>query len=630
MAKVIGIDLGTTNSVVSVMEGGEPTVITNPEGGRTTPSVVAFTKNNEKLVGTSAKRQATINSENTIFSIKRFMGRRFDEVDSEKKIVPYNVVAGKDGAATVDIMGKDYTAEEISAMILQKLKSDAETYLGQKVDSAVITVPAYFNDAQRHATKTAGEVAGLNVLRIINEPTAAALAYGLDKKSDETILVFDLGGGTFDVSVLEVGDGVFEVKSTNGDTHLGGDDWDERIVNYLADEFKREQGIDLKSDKQALQRLREAAEKAKVELSSMVQTTINLPFITADQNGPKHLDMNLTRAKFEEITADLLERIKIPFNTALKDAGIAVSELDEVIMVGGSTRMPAVVEMVKKLAGKEPHRGVNPDEVVAIGAAIQGSVLAGERTDIVLLDVTPLTLGIETAGGIMTRMIERNSTIPTRKSETFTTYADNQTAVTIMVYQGEREMARENRLLGQFDLTGIPSAPRGVPKIDVTFDIDANGIVNVSAKDQATNNSQSITITGSGTLDKTEVERMVSDAEANAEADKQKKSLAEAKNNADSMAYQVEKQVSDLGDKIEANDKADVEKLIADVREKGNGEDVEAINAAIQALQNKMMEVSQKVYQQTGAQGGQEATDANAGAQNTGGDEVIDAEYKEE
>jgi len=630
MAKVIGIDLGTTNSVVSVMEGGEPTVITNPEGGRTTPSVVAFTKNNEKLVGTSAKRQATINSENTIFSIKRFMGRRFDEVDSEKKIVPYNVIAGKDGAATVDIMGKDYTAEEISAMILQKLKSDAETYLGQKVDSAVITVPAYFNDAQRHATKTAGEVAGLNVLRIINEPTAAALAYGLDKKSDETILVFDLGGGTFDVSVLEVGDGVFEVKSTNGDTHLGGDDWDERIVNYLADEFKREQGIDLKSDKQALQRLREAAEKAKVELSSMVQTTINLPFITADQNGPKHLDMNLTRAKFEEITADLLERIKIPFNTALKDAGIAVSELDEVIMVGGSTRMPAVVEMVKKLAGKEPHRGVNPDEVVAIGAAIQGSVLAGERTDIVLLDVTPLTLGIETAGGIMTRMIERNSTIPTRKSETFTTYADNQTAVTIMVYQGEREMARENRLLGQFDLTGIPSAPRGVPKIDVTFDIDANGIVNVSAKDQATNNSQSITITGSGTLDKTEVERMVSDAEANAEADKQKRALAEAKNNADSMAYQVEKQVSDLGDKIEANDKADVEKLIADVREKGNGEDVEAINAAIQALQNKMMEVSQKVYQQTGAQGGQEATDANAGAQNTGGDEVIDAEYKEE
>ena len=633
MAKVIGIDLGTTNSVVAVMEGGEPTVITNPEGGRTTPSVVAFTKNGERLVGQSAKRQATINSENTLFSIKRFVGRRHNEVESERKIVPYKIVDGKDGAAAVDVMGKTYPPEEISAMILQKLKSDAETYLGQKVDSAVITVPAYFNDAQRNATKIAGEIAGLNVLRIINEPTAAALAYGLDKKSDETILVFDLGGGTFDVSVLEVGDGVFEVKSTNGDTHLGGDDWDERIVNYLADEFKREQGIDLREDKQALQRLREASEKAKVELSSMVQTTINLPFITADQNGPKHLDVNLTRAKFEEITADLLERIKIPFKKALEDAGISVSELDEVIMVGGSTRMPAVIELVKGLAGKDPHRGVNPDEVVAIGASIQGSVLAGERSDIVLLDVTPLTLGIETAGGIMTKMIERNTTIPTRKTETFTTYADSQTAVTIMVYQGEREMARENRLLGQFDLTGIPSAPRGIPKIDVTFDIDANGIVNVSAKDQATNNSQSITITGSGTLDKTEVEKMVNDAASHAEEDKKKRELAEVKNNADTITYQVEKQITDLGDKVEATDKSELETLISAVREKSATEDIADINAAIQSLQNKMMEVSQKIYQQTGAQTEADAAE-NGGTESTGqannGDEVIDAEYKEE
>jgi len=633
MAKVIGIDLGTTNSVVAVMEGGEPTVITNPEGGRTTPSVVAFTKNGERLVGQSAKRQATINSENTLFSIKRFVGRRHNEVESERKIVPYKIVDGKDGAAAVDVMGKTYPPEEISAMILQKLKSDAETYLGQKVDSAVITVPAYFNDAQRNATKIAGEIAGLNVLRIINEPTAAALAYGLDKKSDETILVFDLGGGTFDVSVLEVGDGVFEVKSTNGDTHLGGDDWDERIVNYLADEFKREQGIDLREDKQALQRLREASEKAKVELSSMVQTTINLPFITADQNGPKHLDVNLTRAKFEEITADLLERIKIPFKKALEDAGISVSELDEVIMVGGSTRMPAVIELVKGLAGKDPHRGVNPDEVVAIGASIQGSVLAGERSDIVLLDVTPLTLGIETAGGIMTKMIERNTTIPTRKTETFTTYADSQTAVTIMVYQGEREMARENRLLGQFDLTGIPSAPRGIPKIDVTFDIDANGIVNVSAKDQATNNSQSITITGSGTLDKTEVEKMVNDAASHAEEDKKKRELAEVKNNADTITYQVEKQITDLGDKVEATDKSELETLISAVREKSATEDIADINAAIQSLQNKMMEVSQKIYQQTGAQA-ETDTAENGGSESAGqasnGDEVIDAEYKEE
>ncbi len=464
MAKVIGIDLGTTNSVVSIMEGGEPTVITNPEGSRLTPSVVAFTKSGERLVGQAAKRQATINSENTVSSIKRFMGRRFDEVSSERQIVPYKVVPGANGMAVVDIQGKQYTPEEISAMILQKLRTDAETYLGEKITDAVITVPAYFNDAQRNATKTAGDIAGLKVLRIINEPTAAALAYGLEKKKDETILVWDLGGGTFDVSVLEVGDGVFEVKSTNGDTHLGGDDWDERIVNWLADEFKKTQGIDLRGDRQALQRLREASEKAKIELSSSVQTSINLPFITADQNGPKHLDMTLTRAKFEDLTRDLVQRMEGPFASALKDAGISANDLNELILVGGATRMPMVIELVRRLVGKEPHRGVNPDEVVAVGAAIQGSVLAGETTGVVLLDVTPLTLGIETAGGIFTRMIERNTTIPTRKMETFTTYSDSQTAVTIMVFQGERDIARENRLLGQFDLTGIPPRRAACPK----------------------------------------------------------------------------------------------------------------------------------------------------------------------
>jgi len=635
MAKVIGIDLGTTNSVVAVMEGGEPTVITNPEGSRLTPSVVAFTKTGERLVGQPAKRQATINSENTVSSIKRFMGRRFDEVSSERQIVPYKVVPGPNGMAVVDIQGKEYTPEEISAMILQKLKSDAETYLGEKVDSAVITVPAYFNDAQRHATKIAGEIAGLKVLRIINEPTAAALAYGLDRKKDETILVWDLGGGTFDVSVLEVGDGVFEVKSTNGDTHLGGDDWDERIVNWLADEFKKEQGIDLRQDRQALQRLREASEKAKIELSSSVQTTINLPFVTADQNGPKHLDMTLTRAKFEELTHDLVQRMVAPFNNALKDAGLKASDLDEVILVGGSTRMPMVGEVVKKLAGKEPHRGVNPDEVVAIGAAVQGSVLAGERSDIVLLDVTPLTLGIETAGGIFTRMIERNTTIPTRKTETFTTYGDGQTAVTIMVFQGEREMARENRVLGQFDLTGLPAAPRGVPKIDVTFDIDANGIVNVSAKDQATSRQQSITITGSGTLDKGEVERMVHDAEAHSEDDKRKKELAEARNTADSLAYQVEKQITELADKLSDSDKSGLEQGVKDVRDAAQSEDVASIRTATQNLQNNMMQISQRIYeaaagaQQAGPQDAPEGGPAGAAEQPGGGEDVIDAEYKE-
>jgi molecular chaperone DnaK len=635
MGKVIGIDLGTTNSVVAVMEGSEPTVITNAEGSRLTPSVVAFTKSGERLVGQAAKRQATINPENTVFSIKRFMGRRYDEISTERSMVPYTVQAGGGGQAVVNLQEKEYTPEQISAMILQKLKTDAETYLGEKVDAAVITVPAYFNDAQRSATKTAGEVAGLKVLRIINEPTAAALAYGLDKKKEETVLVWDLGGGTFDVSVLEVDSGLFEVRSTNGDTHLGGDDWDERIVNWLADEFKREQGIDLRQDRQALQRLREAAEKAKVELSSTVQTTISLPFITADQNGPKHLEMSLTRAKFEDLTRDLVERMVGPFHNALRDAGMKPDDLDEVIMVGGSTRMPMVVELVRKLAGKEPHRGVNPDEVVAAGAAIQAWVLQqkeeGKSSDIVLLDVTPLSLGIETAGGIFTRLIQRNTTIPTRKTETFTTAADFQPSVTIMVFQGEREMARENRSLGQFDLTGIPPAPRNVPKIDVTFDIDANGIVHVSARDQATGREQSITITGSSSLDRGEVDRMVDEAQAHAEEDKRLKELAEARNTADAVAYQTEKQIADLGDKLQPAEKAELEEGVKKVREAMASEDVAHIRSEMQALQARMSQMAQRLYEAAGPQEGPQPGPQGGpqpGPQG-GGDDIIDAEFKE-
>ncbi len=614
MAKTVGIDLGTTNSVVAVMEGGEPTVITNTEGSRLTPSVVAFTKTGERLVGTQAKRQAIVNPDRTISSIKRKMGT----------------------ADRVKIDDRDYTPEEISSMVLQKLKADAEAYLGDTVDSAVITVPAYFNDSQRTATKNAGEIAGLKVLRIINEPTAASLAYGLDKKANETILVWDLGGGTFDVSVLEVGEGVFEVKSTHGDTKLGGDDWDERVVQYLADEFKKENGIDLRQDRQALQRLREAAEKAKVELSNVVQTNINLPFITADANGPKHLDMTLTRAKFEELTADLLERCVRPFKQAIEDAGLSESDLDEVILVGGSTRMPAVQELTKKLAGKEPHRGVNPDEVVAVGAAIQAGVLAGEVKDVVLLDVTPLSLGIETLGGVFTKLIPRNTTIPTRKSEVFTTAADGQTEVSVHVLQGEREMSRDNKSLGMFHLAGIPPAPRGIPQIEVTFDIDANGILHATAKDRASGHEQSITITGSSNLDKKDIETLVEEAEQHAEQDRKSKEVAEAHNKADSLLYATEKTVKDLGDKVSAEDKTQVENAQNRLREALKTDNIQDIAAATDELQQASYKLSEQLYRQTaeaagataGAQGATEAS--GEGEAKPGGDEVIDAEFKEE
>jgi molecular chaperone DnaK len=638
MAKTVGIDLGTTNSVVAVMEGGEPVVINNTEGGRTTPSVVAFTKGGERLVGQLARRQAAVNPENTVYSIKRFMGRLFNEVEGERKIVPYQVVSGKDARAEVDVEGTNYTPEQISAMILQKLKGDAEAYLGEKVTDAVITVPAYFNDAQRQATKNAGQISGLNVLRIINEPTAAALAYGLDRKESEKILVFDLGGGTFDVSILEVGEGVFEVKSTNGDTHLGGDDYDRRIVDWMAEEFKRDQGIDLKSDRQALQRLTEAAEKAKVELSQLQETQINLPFVTADQNGPKHLDLKLSRPKFEQLTADLTDRCKAPFENALKDAGMKVGDLDEVILVGGSTRMPVIQELVKTMSGKEAHRGVNPDEVVAVGAAIQAGVLKGEVKDVLLLDVTPLSLGIMTEGEVNTRLIERNSTIPTSKSQVFSTAADNQSSVEIVVLQGERPMARDNRTLGRFMLDGIPPAPRGLPQIEVTFDIDANGILNVTAKDRGTGREQKVTITGSTTLQKEEVERMVKEAAANAEEDRKRVEDIALRNRCDSLVYSSEKTMTEHGDKVSAEAKADIEEKIEALKSAIAAQNTVDMQSREQELSAAIQKVGEAIYASTSTppastdgSGGDDIPPAAGEESSGGGDDgdVVDAEFKE-
>ncbi len=620
----MGIDLGTTNSVLAVMEGGKPTVIANAEGSRLTPSVVAFTKQGERLVGQLARRQAVLNPENTVFSIKRFMGRRWEEVKTERDRVPYQVVKGpRDGVRVrIPSVQKDFAPEEISAMILQKLKTDAESYLGEKVEKAVITVPAYFNDAQRQATKDAGKIAGLEVLRIINEPTAASLAYGMDKKKNEVILVWDLGGGTFDVSILEVGDGVFEVKATAGDTHLGGDDYDERIVNWIAEEFQREHGIDLRKDRQALQRLLEAAEKAKCELSTVGETTISLPFITADQHGPKHLEMRLTRAKFEELTADLTERCIGPFRQALSDAGLSPEDIDEVILVGGATRMPCIQELVRRLTNKEPHRGVNPDEVVAVGAAIQAGVLAGEVKDMVLLDVTPLSLGIETLGGVMTRLIERNTTIPTRKSEIFTTAADGQTSVEIHVLQGEREFARDNRTLGRFRLDGIPPAPRGVPQIEVTFDIDANGILNVSAKDLATGTEQKITITGSTQLTKEEIDRMIKDAEKYAEEDRKRREAVDLRNRADSLVYTTEKNLRELGDRIPAEDRRRVEEALEKLKSALKGDDTEQIRSAMEELQRASLRIGEELYRRAAAGAG---TD---GDRRRDDEDVVDADYE--
>jgi molecular chaperone DnaK len=636
MPKTVGIDLGTTNSVIAVMEGGEPVVIPNAEGSRTTPSVVAFTKSGERLVGNLARRQAAVNPENTVYSIKRFMGRKYAEVVEERKIVPYEVKAGKDDRVVVKIpnANKEFTPEEISAMILQKLKADAEAYLGEKVTDAVITVPAYFNDAQRQATKNAGQIAGLNVVRIINEPTAASLAYGLDKKANETILVFDLGGGTFDVSVLDVGDGVFEVKSTNGDTHLGGDDYDRRIVDWLAEEFKKSNGIDLKTDRQALQRLTEAAERAKIELSSRLETSVNLPFITADQTGPKHLEMTLTRAKFESLTADLTERCRGPFLAALKDANLTPQQIDEVVLVGGSTRMPVIQQLVKNLlGGKEAHKGVNPDEVVAIGAAIQAGVLKGEVKDILLLDVTPLSLGVETLGGVMTKLIERNTTIPTSRSQVFSTAADSQTSVEVHVLQGEREMARDNRTLGRFHLDGIPPAPRGTPQIEVTYDLDANGILNVKAQDKGTGREQSVTITASSTLGKEEVERMVKEAEAHSAEDRAKREEVELRNQADHMIHQAEKVMKDNADKIPADVKTEVEGKLEALKSAAKGSDTKALQKQMDEFNEALQKIGTHIYQQGGADGAPSAA-GRADGQESGEekkkeDDVVDADYRE-
>ena len=633
MSKIIGIDLGTTNSVVAVMEGGEPVVITNPEGSRITPSVVGFTKTGERLVGQVAKRQAVTNPENTVFSIKRFMGRKFDEVNEEMKMVPYSVVRASNGDVRVQAGGKEYSPPEISAMILQKLKQAAEEYLGQPVTKAVITVPAYFNDAQRQATKDAGQIAGLEVSRIVNEPTAAALAYGLDKKKDETIAVYDFGGGTFDISILEVGEGVVEVKATNGDTHLGGDNLDQRVIEWIIAEFRKKEGIDLGKDRMALQRLKEAAEKAKMELSTVMETDINLPFITADQTGPKHLTERLTRAKFESLVDDLLQKTIGPTRQALSDAGVDSKQIDEVVLVGGSTRIPRVQQIVKEIFGKDPHKGVNPDEVVAVGAAIQAGVLAGEVKDLLLLDVTPLSLGIETLGGVMTTLIPRNTTIPTRKSETFSTAADNQTSVEVHVLQGERPMARDNRTLGRFHLSGLPSAPRGVPQIEVTFDIDANGIVNVSAKDQATQKEQKITITASSGLSKDEVDRMMREAESHADEDKRRKEEIETRNQADQAAYAAERMLKEAGEKLPATDRAAIESAIGDLKTAIDQNDPAGMKRRMEALNQAQHKAAEAMYRASGAGAGQPGAERpEPGAPGAGrpSDDVIDAEVVEE